>query len=370
MSSEKQLPFAMGSEVDSAEPNATMVAAAVKLAKDSDVVILVLGDTPDEVGEWKDRSSLDLKFSQLNLLNSVASAIDATKTALVVVLVHGNQLTFGAQNSVLNHVDALLSAGRPGQLGGLGIADLLVGTVSPSGRLAANWPRATYQVGTGASPFLARVVGKWVANGQLQSQTASIPHDADGRYYDSFVDAAKIDGVPVPTPLFRFGWGLTYTTFAYSGASIAVVKPAAGTGSAEAAPATFTVTLANTGSVKATDVVQVYCTDPSGGISNVVRHWKRLIAFQRVTLAPGANVKVTLPLLASELGSHDDKMVFRITPGTYTCSVGGSSYTDTTLANVTVIPTGGSEERDAEQSATAQRIARLEAELAKLREEL
>ena len=184
------------------------------------------------------------------------------------------------------------------------------------------------------------------------------------------MDAAKIDGVPVPTPLFRFGWGLTYTTFAYSGASIAVVKPAAGTGSAEAAPATFTVTLANTGSVKATDVVQVYCTDPSGGISNVVRHWKRLIAFQRVTLAPGANVKVTLPLLASELGSHDDKMVFRITPGTYTCSVGGSSYTDTTLANVTVIPTGGSEERDAEQSATAQRIARLEAELAKLREEL
>ena len=321
------------------------------------------------MGEWKDRSSLDLKFSQLDLLNSVATAIDATKTALVVVLVHGNQLTFGAQNAVLTHVDALLSAGRPGQLGGLGIADLLVGTVSPSGRLAANWPRATYQVGTGASPFLARVVGKWVANGQ-GDQKASIPHDVDGRFYDSFVDAAKIDGVPVPTPLFRFGWGLTYTTFAYSGASIGVVTPAAGAGAEAAAPATFTVTLANTGSVKATEVVQVYCTDPSGGISNVVRHWKRLIAFQRVTLAAGATVKVTLPLLASELGSHDDKMVFRITPGKYTCSVGGSSYTDTTLANVTVIPTGGSEERDAERRATAQRIARLEAELTKLREEL
>lgn len=81
-------------------------------------------------------------------------------------------------------------------------------------------------------------------------------------------------------------------------------------------------------------------------------------------------MKVALPLLASELGSHDDKMVFRITPGAYTCSVGGSSYTDATLANVTLIPAGGSEERDAQRSAAAQRIARIEAELAKLRKEL
>ena len=175
---DRTLPFAQGAALDSPEANATMVAAAVKLAQDSDVAILVLGDTPDEVGEWKDRSSLDLKFSQLDLLNSVASAIDATKTALVLVLVHGNQLTFGAiggvQNAVLAHVDALLSAGRPGQLGGLGIADLLVGTVSPSGRLAANWPQATFQVGTGATPFLARVVGKWIANGRSDPDAVSL----------------------------------------------------------------------------------------------------------------------------------------------------------------------------------------------------
>lgn len=193
----------------------------------------------------------------------------------------------------------------------------MLGKVSPSGRLGANWPRYVAQVGTGASPFLARRVGKWLSN-----KRGDI--DPDGRRYDPFCDRND-----PATPLFRFGWGLSYTTWAYSNVSISLSGD-------PNAPVVLHVDLENTGTVDAAEVVQVYCQEPHAGASNVVRHWKRLTAFQRVELSANAKRAVQLPLLASELGSHDDNMNFRIASGEFNCSVGGSSITDSLLVSFSV----------------------------------
>ena len=329
------IPYAFGAGINDPDPfNASMVADAQRVTRGADVVVVVLGDTPDQVGEWKDRSSLDLLPSQLALLEAVVAAAknDSLKgaagngkhrrTRVVVVLVHGNQLTFGRNNTVLDGVDALLSAGRPGQEGGRGIADLLLGAVSPSGRLASSWLRHVSQVGSGAAPFLARVVAKWVGG----SWRRGFVMDPDGRKFDPYIDS-----VDPPTPLFRFGHGLTYTTFVYRS-----IQATVDTSNREA-PVKLTVTVANTGQRDAAEVVQVYCRDPVATSSYVVRFWKRLTAFQRVVVPAGTTVAVELHLLADELGSHDDDMVFHVTPGVYNCSVGGSSVTDTLYTNFTVV---------------------------------
>ena len=122
--STERLRYACGAGVNDRNINTSMIAEAVRLAQSSDVVVLFLGDTPNQVGEWKDRSTLDLLPSQMALLEAVVNgtarttASNPNATKVVLVLIHGNQLTFGTNNAVLGGVDAILSAGRPGQFGG------------------------------------------------------------------------------------------------------------------------------------------------------------------------------------------------------------------------------------------------------------
>ena len=111
------------------------LAAAVALAKQSDVSILVLGDGSGTCGEWQDRDSLDLAGGQLQLLEAVAAV--AKKT--IVVLVHGRPQTFGPGNKVLETVDAMISAWRPGEEGGNAIVNILTGKTNPSGGQLAGW---------------------------------------------------------------------------------------------------------------------------------------------------------------------------------------------------------------------------------------
>ena len=163
--------------------------------------------------------------------------------------------------------------------------------------------------------------------------TPTLEQDADGRWFDNYIDQSD-----PPTPLFRFGAGETYSSFAYSNIKTSVATDA----SNNVVPVKLHVDLTNTGRVEAAEVVQVYCRDPVGTSSNVVRYWKRLTAFQRVPLAAGAKQTVVIDLLADELGSHDDAMVFRITPGVYNCSVGGSSVTDSLYTAFTIVAEDGS----------------------------
>eukprot|EP00040_Diaphanoeca_grandis_P040838 m.262177 g.262177 ORF g.262177 m.262177 type:complete len:794 (-) comp44699_c0_seq1:67-2448(-) len=293
-----------------------------QLAKNSDIAILVLGDGHGVCGEWGDRDSLDLAGGQLQLLEAVAGL--ATKT--IVVLVHGRPQTFGLGNAVLSKVDALLSAWRPGEEGGNAIVDIITGKGNPSAKLVQSWPQTVGQVGGPSTPWLQRTRGKWVANGR------GCVASEGGRCYDAYVN----DGYP-STPLFPFGFGLSYSTFEFK--SVSVQTPASDILSLRLAQAqdvvlNVSVTVANTGTVDGSEVVQVYVQDP-GGLP-FVPFWRRLLGFNKVFVKAGETVTTVVEVKLLHLAQYDADMTLRVFAGDYNIFVGDSSDVTPLTANVTI----------------------------------
>ena len=313
------------------DPRLDLIPAAVAAASAADVVVLALGDSLASCGEWADRDSLDLPGGQLALLAAAA----ATGKPLVLVLINGRAASFGPGNALLANVSAVLEAWRPGQQGARALADIITGAVNPSGKLVSQWAQHVGQMGSGAQPWLARRIGKWLANAR------SAPDATDGREYDPYVASAFAS-----TPLFRFGSGLSYTAFNYSALTLSpapavAALPSGGTFSGRGragyvdaistAVVTATVTVCNTGTRAGTEVVQVYVQDPAGGFgfdTPIVPFWKRLVGFARVPLGAGACGAVDVPLLADDLAVYDDNMQLRVVPGAYTVTAGGRSDQD------------------------------------------
>jgi beta-glucosidase len=322
------------------------IPAAVALAEASDVAVVVVGDNLQTSSEWGDRDSLDLPGSQLALLEAVA----ATNTPVILVTITGRTPSFGGPaNAVLANVTAMFAAFRPGQMGGVAVANLISGKTNPSGKLAQSWVRSAGQAMSGAAPFLQWRVGKWVANKRG-------PADPDGRHYDPYnthagahptsmraddddgrssaywfseaMYSTAADGTIAPvapseaSPLFRFGDGLSYTTFTMSTLSAGPVSHTDDT------VMTLSVKVTNMGTVPGTEVIQVYCEDP---VMAFVRPWKRLLTFARVTLQPGASTTVRIPVTRDEMMFYDDDLVLALVPGEYTLSAGGSSYSAAAL---------------------------------------
>ena len=172
---------ALGASPDSPAKSAEIDAAKQAAAAAADVAVVVVGDSLDTCGEFKDRSNLDLSGGQMELLEAISQQrLAGTVQKVVLVLVTGRPATFGAStaNAVLDGVDAILWAGRPGEEGAAAIWDVILGEVNPSGKLQANWPRSVGHVGSGSSPWLQSIRGKWVSN-----HRGSI--DDDGRRYDN-----------------------------------------------------------------------------------------------------------------------------------------------------------------------------------------
>ena len=289
--------------------DAEKLAAAVRLANSSDVSILVLGDIEGKnnggCGEWGDRDDLDLQGGQLELLEEVAKV--ARKT--VVILVHGRPQTFGRSNEVLDNVDALFAAWRPGEEFGNAMVDLLFGTVNPSAKLTQSWPRTVGQVGSGSSPWQQTVRGKWLAN-------AEGVQDPDGRRYDGYVSSSTLSS----SPLFYFGYGLSYTKFEY-------MKFSVGQSNEEGVLWTAHVTLQNIGSVAGVEIVQIYAKDPAG--LPFVPFWKRLVGFARVRLDPGEVKTTTVDILEEDVQMYStgDQPELTLYQGGYILTCGGSSLT-------------------------------------------
>jgi beta-glucosidase len=247
---------------------------AVDNAKVSDHIIIVAGI---EEGEFRDRSSLKLPGKQEELIKRVA----ATGKPVTVVLVGGSAITM---DTWIDEVDAVLMAWYPGEAGGLAIADILLGTRNPSGRLPITFPRNEGQL-----PLIYN-------------------HHPTGRG-DDYVDGTG-------QPLFPFGYGLSYTRFAYSDLRIS--------------DSTFTVKdtvlisckITNEGPVAGEEVVQLYVRDEVASVSRPV---KELKDFQRVKLAPGASTTVTFRLTAAQLSMLNEAMQEVTEPGTFRLMIGGSS---------------------------------------------
>jgi beta-glucosidase len=232
---------------------------AVALARQSDVAVLVLGEIDLMSAESASRSSLKLSNGQEELLE----AVSATGKPVVLVLINGRPLDI---SWAAEHVPAILEAWYPGSQGGNGIADVLFGDANPSGHLPVSWPRSTGQLPLYYSHNL--------------TQLPETSPDFKSRYWDLR-----------STPLYPFGFGLSYTKFAFYNLK---VTPTARTGSTIEVSADVT----NTGSRAGDAVVQLYIHQRAGSASRPVRQLK---GFDRVALEPGTKRTVHFTLGKDEL---------------------------------------------------------------------
>jgi beta-glucosidase len=284
--------------VDATNPDTSGIAAAVRAAQAADVVVAVLGEPGSMSGEASSRADIGLPGAQPQLL----AALRGTGKPLVVVLVNGRPLTIEDVDAA---AAAVLEAWHPGIEGGNAIADVLFGAVNPGGKLPASFPRTVGQVPT--TYYNHESTGR-----------PYDPSDPDNKWVSRYLDVPN-------SPLYPFGHGLSYTTFAIDGP----VLNTSGIGATQirgGATVTVTATVRNTGQRAGDEVVQLYVHDVAAMIAQPVR---RLRGFQRVTLAPGQARTVSFTLAAEDLGywTNDYRGEFVVEPGRFDIYVGGDSTT-------------------------------------------
>ena len=277
------------------KPDPSLQAKAVELAAQADVVLLFLGLDEVKESEGLDRSDMKLAKNQIDLL----LAIHRVNPKLVVILSSGSAVETGWQS----HCQGLLWAGLGGQAGAGAVLDVLTGKVNPGGHLAETWPlhmeeNPSYHNFGGPGRNVEYREGLYVGY----------------RYYQTA-------GVPVAYP---FGYGLSYTTFAYSNLT--------------ATPNGVTVTVENTGDRAGDEVVQVYIAKPD---AKIFRPAQELKGFLRVHLEAGESRTVTIPLDDKAFRYWNDPAGrWAVEGGSYEVRVGGSSAGIQLTATVTVAASG------------------------------
>lgn len=276
------------SEILPQEPDAkekAEIEKAVENARKSDVAIVVLGGNNRTCGENKSRTSLELPGHQLQLLQAVVSV----GKPVVLVLVNGRPL---AINWADKYVDAILEAWYPGSQGGKAVADILFGDYNPGGKLTVTFPKTVGQI-----PF-------------------NFPYKPSSQVDGGNKPGLEGDMSRVNGALYPFGYGLSYTTFEYSGLT---VSPERITPKQET---TVCFSVKNTGNVAGDEVVQLYIRDL---LSSVTTFEKNLCGFERVHLAPGESKVVTFKILPRDLELMNRKGDWVVEPGEFKLMVGASS---------------------------------------------
>ena len=270
------------------------LADAIRAAKNSEVAIVVVGENqgqndveekqdPPTDGEGHDVASLDLTGVQEDLVKAVYD----TGTPTVVVLVNGRPLSI---RWIAEHVPAIVEAWRPGERGGEAVADVLFGDYNPSGRLAITVPRH---------------VGQLPAYYNYKPAKAYWMRDEKRGYVD----------MPA-TPLYPFGYGLSYTQYEYSNLRIdpPQIYPEG--------VARVSADVTNTGDRPGTGTVQLYIHETTAPVAVPV---KQLRGFERVDLNPGEKKTITLTLAPEDLQLLDRDMNWRVVPGDFEIMIGSSS---------------------------------------------
>ena len=284
----------------SRDKNTAGIARAVSAARQADAVVIFVGEESILSGEAHSLANLNLQGAQSQLIKELA----ATGKPVVTVVMAGRQLVIADEVKVS---DAMLYSFHPGTMGGPAIADILFGEVNPSGKTPVTFPRMSGQVpiyyaqhktGRPANPTEMLIDEIPVEAGQTSVGCRSF-----------YLDAGN-------SPLFPFGYGLSYTTFEYSNLSLASDKLTAQD------TLSISFTLKNTGKYDGTEVVQLYVQDKVGSVTRPVKELKR---FQRVTLKAGESTQVSLSLPVSELAFWGYDMNYTVEPGDFTLWVGTSS---------------------------------------------
>jgi beta-glucosidase len=260
--------------VDIADSGLLKIKEAVRLAEKNDLAIIVAGL---EEGEFRDRSSLALPGKQEMLINKIAE----TGKPVLVLIVGGSAVTM---QHWINHVSAVLQIWYPGETGGKAVAEIISGAVNPSGKLPITFP---------------------VTEGQLPLVYNHLPTGRGDDYLDGSGQA-----------MFPFGFGLSYTAFAYS--NLVFEKKQINNGES----VQIRCTIKNTGKRHGEEVVQLYIRDE---ISTVARAVKELKGFQRVSLGPGETKEISFFINPGMLSFWNEQMQQVTEPGTFRIMIGSSS---------------------------------------------
>jgi beta-glucosidase len=263
---------------------------ALALAKDSDVVVLALGEHFVQSGEGGSRADITLPEVQLDLFRKIYEVNEN----IVVVLFNGRPLDI---REISEKANAILAAWFPGTEGGHGVANVLFNDTNPSGKLSMSFPFSVGQIPVHYNMFNT---GRPFQKGQEGNRFAS-------RYTD------------IPNePLYPFGYGLSYTTFEYS--DLTLDKDVLTSDDV----LTASVVVTNTGSYKGKETVQLYIQDKVG---SVVRPLKELKGFKKITLEPGESQTITFQITEEMLRFFTSKMNFESEKGNFKLYVGGDSRT-------------------------------------------
>jgi beta-glucosidase len=282
------------------ECNTVDTGAVTAAAQGADQVVLALGETREMSGEAEARSDITLPGKQQQIID----AVKATGKPFVVVLFNGRPLDLTAVSA---SSPAILEAWFGGIEAGDAVADAVFGKVNPGGKLPVSFPRSVGQV-----PIFYNAL------------PTGRPCDATSKYNSRHRDILSC------SPLYEFGYGLSYTTFKVSGLTL----HGATTMDARRGTITATATVTNTGTKGGDEVAQLYIHDPSASLSQPVR---RLRGFQRVTLAPGQSMPVSWTLTPQDVGFYDNDGKFRVENGTIEVYAGNTSSESDNKATFRVV---------------------------------
>ena len=260
--------------------------AAKKVAAASDVVVMVLGEHGFQSGEGRSRTNLDLPGVQQELLEEVYKV----NPNIVLVLNNGRPL---ALPWAAEHIPAIVEAWHLGTQTGNAVAQVLYGDYNPSGKLPMSFPRNVGQV-----PIY------------YNNYNTGRPVNSDKNvFWSHYTDVEK-------TPLFPFGFGLSYTTFDYKNLKISKASFAKGE------PVVVSVDITNSGNYDGKEVAQLYIQDVAASLARPV---KELKGFELIALKKGETKTVTFTLTEKELGFYDNAGKYLVEAGTFKLMVGGSS---------------------------------------------
>lgn len=259
--------------------------AAVEAARSADVVLLALGEDAFQSGEGRSQAEIGLKGLQDELFRAVVEA----NNKVVVVLMSGRPLTIGP---VAEAVPAVLEAWLLGSESGHAIADVLFGDYNPTGKLPVSFPRVV-----GQEPLY------------YGHKNTGRPGPEPGVTWSHYTDVPN-------DPLYPFGFGLSYTTFAYADPTLSATEIG------RDGQLQVTVTVTNSGKRAGTEIAQLYMRDLVGSVTRPV---KELKGFQQVELAPGESRDVTFTIRPADLAFYTAQGRWEAEPGSFKVFVGGNS---------------------------------------------
>lgn len=302
--------YAKGSNLDydeTFETNATMfgktlnrdprskeelIAEALKIANQSDVIVAALGESAEMSGESSSRTNLEIPQAQKDLLQALLK----TGKPVVLVLFDGRPLVLKEENAT---VPAILNVWFAGSEAGSAIADVLFGDVNPSGKLTTTFPRSVGQV---PIYYAHKNTGRPLSNTEGKFE----------KFRSNYLDERN-------EPLFPFGFGLSYTTFDYSNLKISSDKMNF------SGKVNVTVDITNTGNFDGKETVQLYIRDLVGSVTRPVRELK---GFQKITLKKGEKQTVTFEITVEDLKFYNSDLQFVAEPGQFDVFVGTNSNAD------------------------------------------